>query len=88
MFGVVVDCEEFCVAVDYDVWVFVYGDEDYAGEDWEEPYLSIPAGEDAYIYRDEDLVVGETYEYGLAAQDCTPTLSNMTAAPPVVIPIT
>ncbi len=59
-----------------------------AGEDWEEPYLSIPAGEDAYIYRDEDLVVGETYEYGLAAQDCTPTLSNMTAAPPVVIPIT
>jgi hypothetical protein len=54
---------------------------------WDEPYLSIPAGGDNYIYQDADVAMGETYEYALAAQDCTPNLSSMTTAPSVTIPV-
>ena len=56
--------------------------------DWEEPLFSIPAGKARYIYRDADLVAGETYEYALAAQDCTPALSSHAVAPRIKIPIT
>jgi prepilin-type N-terminal cleavage/methylation domain-containing protein len=55
--------------------------------DWEEPYLSIPSGEDQYVYQDADLAMGATYEYALAAQDCTPTLSPITVSGSVTIPV-
>jgi hypothetical protein len=54
--------------------------------EWEEPYLSIPAGEASYTYNDADLVPGKTYRYALATQDCTPTLSPLTASGNVTIP--
>lgn len=53
---------------------------------WDEPYLSIPAGETNYTYVDADVEPGESYLYALAAQDCTPTLSTLSSSVPVTIP--
>jgi len=54
--------------------------------DWGEPYLSIPAGETTYTYQDADVEPGTTYEYSVAAQDCTPTLSSRSSAVSATIP--
>lgn len=54
--------------------------------DWGDPYLSIPAGQASYTYTDAAVQSGTTYEYGLGAQDCTPTLSDLAATSPVTIP--
>lgn len=40
-----------------------------------EPYRSIAAGSDEYVFRDLKVEPGATYEYRVAAQDCTPNLS-------------
>lgn len=53
---------------------------------WGDPYRAIPAGVPAYTYQDAAITPGTSYEYALAAQDCTPTLSSLTASAPVVIP--
>lgn len=45
--------------------------------DWGEPYRSIPSGTAPYSYQDAAVAVGTTYEYALAAQDCTPKLSSL-----------
>jgi hypothetical protein len=46
---------------------------------WGDPLASVPAGAVAPSFADESAVVGVPgYEYGLAAQDCTPSLSTMT----------
>lgn len=45
--------------------------------DWGEPYRSIPAGTAPYTYQDAAIATGTTYEYALAAQDCTPSLSSL-----------
>ncbi len=42
---------------------------------WGDPYRSIPAGNANYLFSDQLVAVGETWEYMLAAQDCTPALS-------------
>ncbi|MGD2123188.1 MAG: type II secretion system protein [Gemmatimonadota bacterium] len=55
--------------------------------DWEDPYLSVPAGQDEYVYEDRDLVMGRTYEYAIAAQDCTPALSSFSVSSFVTVPI-
>jgi prepilin-type N-terminal cleavage/methylation domain-containing protein len=47
---------------------------------WDDPFLSIPAGEASYTFLDETVQPDSTYTYGLAAQDCTPSLSAVTAA--------
>src|SRR5690606_2099 len=52
---------------------------------WGEPYFSIPAGQANYIYTDSDVAVGSTYEYAIAAQDCTPTMSGLRTSPQVLI---
>jgi hypothetical protein len=54
--------------------------------DFDEPYLSIPAGESSYTYTDGDVEEGESYAYALAAQDCTPTLSSLSGSVSVTIP--
>lgn len=54
--------------------------------DWGDPYLSIPAGLANYTYDDGLIASGETYEYALAAQDCTPLLSSLETSPLVVVP--
>ena len=53
---------------------------------WDEPYLSIPAGESTYTYQDADVEPGTSYRYAIAAQDCTPTLSSMSPGVDVTIP--
>lgn len=57
-----------------------------ADPDWGDPYLSIPAGQPTYTYTDATVGTGDQWIYGLAAQDCTPTLSNLTASAQVNIP--
>ena len=59
----------------------------YWGEsDWGDPYVAIPAGAATYTYTDAAVQSGVGYEFALAAQDCTPTLSALTASPPVIVP--
>lgn len=50
---------------------------------WGDPYLSVPAGSAVYAHIDRSAAIGETYEYAVAAQDCTPTLSPATVVGPV-----
>lgn len=52
---------------------------------WGNPYRSVPAGLALYTVSDEDVTVGQTYEYRLAAQDCTPALSTTATASVAVV---
>ena len=54
--------------------------------DWGDPLVSIPVGNAAYLYTDAAIVSGQAYEYGLAAQDCTPSSSLVAVSNPVVVP--
>jgi type II secretory pathway pseudopilin PulG len=54
--------------------------------EWRDPYLSIPPGNPSYTYVDGAVASGDTYEYALAAQDCTPSLSPIVIAGPVAVP--
>lgn len=54
--------------------------------DWGSPYLSIPAGASSYSYVDGVVQPGQTYQYAVSAQDCTPTLSDQSAAVTAVVP--
>lgn len=67
--------------VRYVIWRRSAGD-----PEWGDPYVSIPAGSPSYLYTDAAVAPGETYLYALAAQDCTPSLSDRTTAGPVTIP--
>ena len=51
-----------------------------------DPFRAIPAGAGAYTYQDAAVTPGTAYEYALAAQDCTPTLSGLASSPPVIAP--
>jgi hypothetical protein len=52
-----------------------------------EPVASIPAGSSSYSWVDTDVIPGQQWIYGIAAQDCTPTSSPVAAiATPVTIP--
>ena len=54
---------------------------------WGDPYLSIsPAGTPTYLYPDGAVASGQTYVYGLAAQDCTPSNSTPVSSAPITIP--
>ena len=56
---------------------------------WNEPIFSLPAGNLAYIFADAAVEVGETSQYAVAAQDCTPAMSPFrTSAPVSVVPVT
>jgi len=54
--------------------------------DWGDPYLSLPAGLSTYTFDDAGVAYGETYQYALAAQDCTPLLSPLETSGLVVVP--
>jgi len=69
-----------------DVVRYVIWRRELGATDWGEPFRAIPAGEASYTFEDGDVEAGKTYEYALAAQDCTPALSSLTAGGPVVIP--
>jgi len=47
-----------------------------AGDPWGPPELSIPAGVATYSYVDTQVSSGQSYDYALAAQDCTPLIST------------
>jgi hypothetical protein len=53
---------------------------------WGDPYLSIPAGLATYSYVDPVVASGETWEYAVASQDCTPTTSGLVQSAAVIIP--
>jgi len=53
---------------------------------WGDPYLSIPNGNPNYVYVDAAVQSGEQYMYAVAAQDCTPLLSALATAGPVLVP--
>lgn len=70
-----------------DVVRYVLWRRDVAEPDWSDPLTSVSAvGLAAYSHVDQDLVAGTTYEYRLAAQDCTPRLSATTTSNQVLVP--
>lgn len=48
--------------------------------DWGEPFFSIPAGLGSYQYFDDAVVADVSYQYAVAAQDCTPSMSPLRAS--------
>ncbi len=69
-----------------DVVRYVLWRREFGTASWGEPYVAMPAGAASYSYEDAAVSPGTAYEYALAAQDCTPTLSGLTSAGPVIIP--
>lgn len=67
--------------VRYVIWRRVAG-----ASDWGDGFVSVPSGLGAYTYEDQAVQSGQVLEYALAAQDCTPSLSSLSAAAPVTIP--
>lgn len=53
---------------------------------WGDPLASIAPGSVTYSFADPDILVGETYQYAVAAQDCSPTLSLQRTSNAVTIP--
>ncbi|HST62543.1 MAG TPA: hypothetical protein VLK84_27815 [Longimicrobium sp.] len=51
-----------------------------------DPWVSIPSGQGAYSYVDEAVAPGQTVQYAVAVQDCTPSRSPRAASPEIVIP--
>jgi prepilin-type N-terminal cleavage/methylation domain-containing protein len=51
-----------------------------------EPIASIASGVPLASFVDTDVKPGETWIYGVAAQDCTPALSSIVVTPTLVIP--
>lgn len=52
---------------------------------WGEPFMSVGAGTPTYSYDDTGIASGD-WEYGILAQDCSPTNSSMVTAPTITIP--
>jgi type II secretory pathway pseudopilin PulG len=52
-----------------------------------EPLASIPAGSASYTFNDMAIEPGESYVYGVTAQDCTPSVSSMSSSGSVTIPV-
>lgn len=54
---------------------------------FDEPFASIPAsGDTAYFFNDMDVIPGQSWVYGIAAQDCTPLLSSAGQTGAVTVP--
>jgi hypothetical protein len=70
-----------------DVVRYVLWRRDVAEPEWPDPLTSVSAvGLASYTHVDQDLTPGTTYEYRLAAQDCTPRLSAVTTSNQVTVP--
>jgi prepilin-type N-terminal cleavage/methylation domain-containing protein len=69
-----------------DVTRYVIWRRQAAQPEWGEPYLSIPSGQTNYSYQDLNVISGEQYYYAMAAQDCTPTLSEQDVSSLVMVP--
>ncbi len=51
-----------------------------------DPVASIPAGAATYSYDDWDVLSGQSWVYGVSAQDCTPSSSAIGATGTIIIP--
>ena len=51
-----------------------------------EPFASIPAGSATYTFTDTDVHSGESWVYGVTAQDCTPLSSSIGMTSAVTLP--
>jgi len=69
-----------------DVVRYVLWRRDNGGGPWGEPYLAVPAGAPSYAYTDATVESGTIYEFAIAAQDCTPSLSALHSSGLVVVP--
>ncbi len=71
-----------------DVRTYVIWRRNVGAPTWGEPLASVPAGAVAPSFADESAVplILPGYQYGLAAQDCTPTLSTMTTVNAPLVP--
>lgn len=58
----------------YVIWKRVQG-----APDWGPPYVSVPSGLSTYQYDDSQVASGVRYEYTIAAQDCTPSMSEQSS---------
>ncbi len=54
--------------------------------DWGVPFVAVPAGAASYGYTDATVDSAGIYEFAVAAQDCTPTLSTLESSGWVTIP--
>ncbi len=52
--------------------------------EWGETYQSLPAGLPNYVFVDDAVTAATTYQYALAAQDCTPKTSSLATAAGVI----
>ncbi len=57
-----------------------------ANPDWGDPFTSIASGAGPYLFEDPDLEGGQSYQYSIAAQDCTPLLSARSTSVFVAVP--
>jgi hypothetical protein len=59
-----------------------------AGTAWDEPITSIPVagGQGVYTYTDNAVPRAQSFEYGVAAQDCTPSNSPVAKSAAIAIP--
>lgn len=69
-----------------DVVRYVIWRREAGATEWGDPFRAIPAGASTYSYQDAAVTPGASYEYAIAAQDCTPTLSSLAASSVVTIP--
>jgi hypothetical protein len=53
---------------------------------FDEPIAAIAAGQAAPMYVDTDVKPGDTWVYGVSAQDCTPSSSSMITTGTIVVP--
>jgi prepilin-type N-terminal cleavage/methylation domain-containing protein len=54
--------------------------------DWGDPIIAIPSGLSSYTYSDKSVTSATVYQYAVAAQDCTPTLSSQSISTSVTAP--
>ena len=71
------------VSGEQDVLRYVVWRRNVGEPSWGDPYLSVPAGASVYAHVDRNVELGASYEYSVAAQDCTPTLSPAITVGPV-----
>lgn len=54
--------------------------------DWGDGFMSVPSGQATYVYNDQTVASGDQFQYALAAQDCTPSLSSQSTTGTITIP--
>jgi hypothetical protein len=57
-----------------------------AATSFDQPFASVPAGSSTYTFTDNNVVSGDSWVYGVSAQDCTPSSSPIGTTTTVVVP--